>query len=438
MATLLPEAQLPPPLPTLLPRLLAASAGARLALVGGALRDLLLHRWHRDPWREVTDLDLVVERPAMAPGQTAGQPDPPAHRLVRRLLAELDPAAVSFCHFHQAYGTVELELVLPSGAGPGPAEPVLLDVATARAECYPAPAQNPQVCFGRLEDDLARRDFTVNAMALVLSPEGTQLLDPHGGAGDLQARQLRLLHPRSLVDDPTRLVRAARYGARLGFSLEAESLTQARTTLQAWPWPWRPGDPVQQAPPALGTRLRMELELLLEREPWPQALALLQRWQGLLLLDPALQADACWLRRLRWAARAGLPPLMALLAGAADPASLAARLQLPHRQQRVLQAFAQLRHELALPDRDERAAWLPSAWTLWLERHPLAEEAVPLALACGLGPRRPLLRWWRQWRHLDAGVRAQDLIASGMQPGPALGQRLRELRRQRLDQEARR
>ena len=71
----------------------------------------------------------------------------------------------------------------------------------------------------------------------------------------------------------------------------------------AWPWPWRPGDPPEQAPPALGTRLRMELELLLEREPWQRALTLLQGWGGLLLLDPGLQADHSWHRRLLWARR---------------------------------------------------------------------------------------------------------------------------------------
>jgi poly(A) polymerase len=428
------DCPLPPPLPTLLPRLLAASAGARLALVGGALRDLLLHRWHRDPWREVTDLDLVVEVLPASAAAPSGSVDPPAHGLVKRFLAQLDPGAVSFCRFHQAYGTVELELALPDAPGDAHPERVLLDVATARAERYPAPAENPQVSFGRLEDDLARRDFTVNAMALVLTPDGVHLLDPHRGASDLQARQLRLLHAHSLVDDPTRLVRAARYGARLGFTLEAGSLMQARTTLRTWPWPWRPGDPAQQAPPALGTRLRMELELLLEHEPWPQALALLQRWDGLLLLDPALQADTCWSRRLQWAARAGLPQLVALLAGAADPAAVAARLQLPHRQQRLLQAFVQLRQQLQALEPQACHGWSASAWSFWLEQQPRAEEVVPLALACGLGPRRPLLRWWLLWRHVDAGVRAQDLIAAGIPAGPALGQRLRELRRERLEQ----
>jgi len=438
------DEQLPHPLPALLPKLFEASRGGRLALVGGALRDLLLHRWHRDPWRQVTDLDLVVESPDPEKQQDPGEDLPPAHGLVRRLLAQLDPVEVTFCQFHQAYGTVELELEFKTPVSAGAvnasgaaahAERLLLDVATARAESYPVPAENPQVRFGVLGDDLARRDFTVNAMALLLSPGGSNVLDPHGGSADLAMRQLRFLHSGSVRDDPTRLLRAARYGARLGFLLESASLRQVQCTLQTWPWQWRPGDAPQKAPPALGTRLRMELELLLEREPWPQALTLLQRWGGMVLLDQALQSDTSWFRRIHWAERAGLPRLVALLAGAADPIALAARLQLPHRQQRLLQACQQLRQELAQLDPQACAGWTPSAWTLWLEHHPQALEAVPLALACGAVPRGPLLRWWLRWRHVGPDITARALLDAGMRPGPALGQRLRELRAERLDAE---
>ena len=400
--------------------LTAASAECRLALVGGAVRDLLAHRIHRDPWRGLPDLDLVVEDPR-APADSA---EPAAHRLARALMAS-DPSAVGYCHFHDAYGTAELEL-----------QGVLLDLATARAETYPRPAENPRVCFGSLEDDLARRDFSLNAMALVLGPgaEAT-LIDPHGGQADLAERRLRLLHGHSLVDDPTRLVRGARYAARLGLVLADASLEQARRTLASWPWPWRPGDPPDQAPAALGTRLRMELDLLLEREPWPQALALLQAWGGLALLDPALQADQRWRTRLRIARRLALPLLPALLAGASDPCALAARLQLPHGQQRGLAQWQELR--AVLPSASVALSWAPSRWCALLEAHGQGPMAVALALAAGDGPRRPLLRWWFRWRHVTAPFSAVELMSrEGLAPGPALGARLRQLRAERLDQGA--
>jgi poly(A) polymerase len=180
----------------------------------------------------------------------------------------------------------------------------------------------------------------------------------------------------------------------------------------------------------------MELELLLEREPWPEALERLQSWGGLALLDPQLQRDLHWRRRLRWAARADLPPLAALVATAADPLAVAERLQLPHRQHQLLAGLLRLRNRLAaLPPAAGQGP--PSGWAALLEEHGWVPEAVPLALACGFRPRRPLLRWWLRWRQIKAPVPARELIAMGLSPGPALGRRLAELRQQRLDAERR-
>ncbi len=409
------------------PRLLAAfhrSADcAVLAVVGGAVRDLLLHRVHRDPLRGLPDLDLVVE---LAPGADPADPRPAAHRLAETLLQDTPAAAVGFCQFHPAFGTVELEL-----------DGILLDLASARRETYPAPGENPVVTDGCLEEDLARRDFSINAMALVFasSGPGLRLLDPHGGCADLAHRQLRLLHSRSLEDDPTRIVRAARYAARLGFSLAPASLEQLQITLARWPWGEESrgvGAGDGRMPPALGTRLRMELELLLEREPWEAALGYLQVWGALVLVDPALQADTGWRRRLRWARRCGLPSLAALLAASGSAPAVATRLQLPHGQQRLLAQLALLRQSWQALEAMPSTAL---AWTSFLERPGWSAEAVALALVSGALPRRPLLRWWCRWRHLPSPVSAAELIAAGLPPGPALGERLRELRGERLRDE---
>jgi poly(A) polymerase len=401
----------------LLEALVAAAAGRRLALVGGAVRDLLLHRRHNDPWRGLPDLDLVVEGTA-AEFATQALPAP---ALARTLLKQLGADQVVRIWEHGSFGTVKVEWQLQGAAT------WLLDIASAREESYPKPAGNPIVRLGRLENDLARRDFTVNAMALMLDADGrgVQLLDPEGGQRDLATRQLRFLHPGSLRDDPTRLVRGARYAVRLGFSLEASGLRQAYETIDSWPWPWRCGDAPEATPPALGTRLRMELELVLEREPWRQVLATLQRWGGLALLDSQLQADRHWRRRLGWAERLGLPLMVALVAGASDPLALAERLQLPRRQHRLLVQWLSLRDRLVAP--------LPApadapAWCTLLETGGLGPEAVALTLAVGGAPRRPLLRWLLRWRGVKPSRTAEQLIAEGWQPGPALGAELRRLR----------
>lgn len=335
---------------------------------------------------------------------------------------------------HGQYGTVELELELAHDADDVDAgsfadrSRFLLDVASARAETYPVPGDNPVVHFGSLEEDLARRDLTINAMALDLST-GT-LLDPHGGQQDLTARQLRFLHPDSLRDDPTRLVRAARYAARLGFQLAPESEAQARATLAAWPWPWCAEDAPPQAPAALGTRLRRELELLLEREDWRVALERLQAWDGLLLLDPLLQSDRRWLHRLRWASRFGLSLMTAFLAGAQNPLLLAERLQVPHRQHLLLRQYLLLRHRLGSGASSPQSPW---QWCQLLEAPGLSPQAVALALACGMTPRRPLLRWLLRWRHLGPLHSAQQLMDAGVPKGPELGKELKRSRQERLE-----
>ena len=427
---------------TLWPVLLAAAGPDRIALVGGAVRDWLLHHQHLDPWRGLVDLDLVIED-SSAHGSPAGRSRPdqssPAWRLVEHLSRTGEGLAVREARPHGQYGTVELELELEPSA-PGDASPpapirLLLDVASARGETYPVPADNPVVRYGALEDDLARRDLTINAMAIDLA--SGRLFDPHGGQADLADRCLRFLHPTSLQDDPTRIVRAARYAARLGFQLAPDSQSQAAAILAAWPWPWRAGDPPGQAPAALGTRLRREFELMLERENWRLALERLQAWGGLQLLEPRLQKDPHWRLRLSWATRLGLPLLVALIAIAENPLALAERLQVPHRDHLMLRQLGDLRRQLAegAPATEEQAAWTPWQWCQLLETPGLSPATVALALASGLPPRRPLLRWLLRWRHLGPECTAKELIASGVPPGPELGERLRRSRQRRLERE---
>jgi poly(A) polymerase len=326
---------------------------------------------------------------------------------------------------HRAYGTAELSF-----------DGVLLDLAGARQEQYPAPGENPVVESGSLERDLERRDFTVNAMALELSLSGDGeplLLDPHGGQAHLARRELAFLHASSVADDPTRVVRACRYAARLAFVLTPEAQQQINQTLEAWPWSWIHGDAPASAPPALATRLRMELELMFEREPWPEALLALQSWGALRLLDPALQADSRLVRRLIQAQRLQLPLLLALVAGADDPLELAARLQLPQQQQRWLQQLQELSAWLAAnASEDASAGWTAEEWCDALEQQTWGAEAVALLVSQNPPQRRPLLQWWGRWRHCPSPLTAKDLLAQGWQPGPDLGAELKRLRRQRL------
>ena len=409
--------QVPLPLPGIPPTVLEAlqrqveiQGSKRLALVGGAVRDALLHNRHQDPWRSLPDLDLVTE----------GLSEQLALGLRERLGLERVPEL----RVHGCFGTVELIL-----------DGVKLDLAQARKEYYPAPGENPVIEPGPLMSDLARRDFTVNAMALVL-PEGDgepELLDPHGGQVDLAARQLNFLHEGSVADDPTRVFRGARYAARLNFELAVPALVQLQRTIAEWPWHWRPGHEPIAVPPALGTRLRMELELLFLREPWREAITHLQAWQALPLLDQQLQNDDLLKRHLHRAERLGLPLLLVLVAASANPLDLAQRLQLPQQQQRWLEQRIDFKTWLANEMQQKRwQDWDPAQWSEALEARHWSPEVVALTVAFAEPYWRPVLRWWGRWRHVSPAQSARTLMDQGMQPGPQLGEALRQSRFQRL------
>ena len=176
------------------PALLAALEGVDgVHLVGGAVRDLALGR---DP----VDVDLAVE----------GEAAEVASRLGERLKAQVV--------VHDRFGTATVL-----------ADPVPINLATVRAESYAAPGALPDVRPGTIDEDLARRDFTINAMALALpGGEPDVLRAAPRAAEDLAAGIVRILHPGSFVDDPTRLLRAVRYATRLGFELEEETARLAR------------------------------------------------------------------------------------------------------------------------------------------------------------------------------------------------------------------
>jgi tRNA nucleotidyltransferase (CCA-adding enzyme) len=195
-----------PPAAQLAARLGAQPRTARLAeafadtpgahLVGGAVRDLLLDG-------APVDLDLVVEGDGPAAARAAAE----------RLGGEVRE--------HGRFATATVT-----------AGELAFDVVTARAESYPRPGALPEVRPGTLEEDLARRDFTVNAMALSLHRDTLGGLRWFPGAlDDLEAGVLRILHPRSFRDDPTRLLRLVRYGARLGFDPDARTDALARDAL---------------------------------------------------------------------------------------------------------------------------------------------------------------------------------------------------------------
>ncbi|HUT75487.1 MAG TPA: hypothetical protein VM221_11730 [Armatimonadota bacterium] len=373
-------------------------------LIGGSVRDLLLGR-------PSPDLDLCVVGDGIA--------------FARALARELGaPRAVE---------TRFLTSKIASSAG-------TIDVATARRETYPRPGALPRVSPGDIDGDLARRDFTINAMALRLDRRRRELLDPLGGGRDLSRRQLRMLHARSFVDDPTRLLRAARYAARLGFHLERRTLRLAREAVAAGVM-----DRVS------GERLRRELLLLLE-EPRASAgwrlcgkLGVSQALHPGLAVEADTPAALCRSGEIceRFSrCRPGANPDCALarllvLARSLSPAegcALSERLRLTARHRQALSAYLerQGRARRALAAARLRNSALARA----LEGLPL-EAVVALAATSSPRARRRCELFLTHLREMKALLRGEDLLAQGFAPHPAWGRALAAARDARRDRRAR-
>ncbi|MEX2541365.1 MAG: CBS domain-containing protein [Trueperaceae bacterium] len=350
------------------------SRDAALYLVGGTVRDALLGR-------ALTDLDLVVEQF-------------PAERLVGRLQRELGGES----SFHATFGTSSLRL--PSG--------LTVDVAGAREEFYRHPGALPEVSPSSIRKDLARRDFTVNALAVRMSPEPLVLIDPFGGVADLERRTLRTLHPLSFVEDPTRLLRGARLAARLGFDLAVATRSQAKEGL-------RP----EVLERLSNSRLRAELELTFAERRVTPAFRSLHELGAMEAAYGLLCEETLLLRLDELRSTTDIPDLSYLLALLLrNPLERAqAHVERFHWPRRLLN----IRERLALAENGEYVS------EEWIDEAEGAERTVLRVLSPTLETR---LRTFDEVPRRRK-VRGKDVLELGLPPGPEVGEILEFVARAR-------
>ncbi len=379
-----------------------ASEHQDVTLIGGAVRDLLLGQAPRE-------LDVVVE-------------ERPTH-FARELARRLDSTAT--VTEHERFGTA---LVQWKGGR--------IDIAQRRTETYSGPGALPEVQPGSIEQDLARRDFTVNAIAVPLSgPTCGQLTAAAHALEDLHDGRLRVLHDHSFIDDPTRLLRLARYSARLGFSPETHTAELAAQAL---------------ADNALAgvsrARIGTELRLALSEADALGALIALDRLGVLQALEPRLTLD----ERMTARALQLLPPdgrpdlllmasLMLNLAVHPDEDPEPVMFELldsleftagdRERAMRAALVAPGLFKELAL-------AAKPSEMHEALSAH--TTEAVALGGAMGVGTSSVTAEveiWFERLRHVHLDIGGQDLLAAGIPAGPQIGRRLSHALARKMDGE---
>jgi tRNA nucleotidyltransferase (CCA-adding enzyme) len=375
-----------------------------ISLVGGAVRDLMLGL-------SPLELDLVVDTGAAE---------------VSEALAAALPAAgerpVSVVH--ERFGTASLEWL--SGR---------IDVAERRAETYARPGALPEVRPGTVAEDLARRDFTVHAMSLPLEPEARgELVAADHALEDLAAGRLRVLGERSFIDDPTRLLRLARYRARLGFEVDQHTMRLAEAAIA--------GDVLRTVS---GGRIAAELWLAIGESHDAEALTAIGELGALAALGLPPRFDTHLARE----AHELMPPdgrheilLMSVLfhdsgrsedaAARAAAAKLMDDFEFPAstREDVLAGAFGvdSLAEQLEKP--------LPAARLGGLLGHrPVEATAVAAALASRSSSNGPeaARRWFDELRHVRLEITGDDLIAAGIPEGPEIGRRLQAALDKRLE-----
>jgi tRNA nucleotidyltransferase (CCA-adding enzyme) len=358
----------------------------RLFLVGGPVRDLLRGA-------ASVDLDLAVEGDAGA------------------LASELAQAIGGRAVLHPRFATARVT-----------SHDVDIDIAGTRRETYAHPGALPAVEPARLAEDLARRDFTINSMALQLAPDAGDLVDPFRGESDLRAGLLRVLHERSFQDDATRMLRAVRYASRLAFKLQRDSETLLRRDLG-------------YLRTISGPRLRRELATLFQEPACVDGVLLAQSYRVLETIHPSLQLAGRvaerWRSALAGPRQASLDELgFCLLASPRDAGTVASVSKWLHLAGRIERALADLVRLRSASD--TLAMEQPYAATRTLEAFvPAAIWAMSL-LETGTAS-RVCEAYLRRWRHVKTHLRGKGLLGLGVPQGEAMGQLLEQLRAAHLE-----
>jgi len=370
---------------------LASGLEQRLYLVGGVVRDLLLGR-------PSLDLDLVVEGEAI--------------KLAEALTERYPGRWVA----HRRFGTAKLHHGNWS-----------LDLATARSESYSRPGALPTVRPGAIQEDLFRRDFTINAMAVNLDPAHYgELLDPYGGKRDLEADLIRILHQKSFIDDATRMFRALRYEQRLGFRLEQSTEAKLRQDVALL-------DTIS------ADRIRHELELI-SKEERPELVLRRAEELGLLsALHQGLSGDD-WLAekfaQARQFCHPAMPPVSLYLAllvyrlTETDAKRFMRRINPPANTAQVVRDTIRLKEQQGSLEAKELA---PSAVFHLLKSYNIEAVQANALAASSERAKRWLESYLNKLRHIKPSLDGEALLALGVKAGPGMGQILQILQDARLD-----
>ncbi len=358
----------------LIAKYIESNNNTKVAFVGGYLRDLLISKFHKKSFSKPVDIDLVIEGSSIS-----------LAKFIKKNIVNVDLCLIKEFNL---YNTVEINI-----------NDYKIDIASARKEIYSAPGLNPTVNKSTIEEDLKRRDFTINSIAFEVSTR--KIYDLYGGISDIKSKRLNLLHSNSISDDPSRLIRCAKYASRLDFNISNNSL-------------------------------RMELAEICKHDNLTNVISIIHKWEIISILNENIKVDKRFLRGLNWIKKLKGNHMLYLLKDSEDLEKACQRFLVNNSEIKILEDYINIKKILNTNQKNFNH-FSPSSWTEFIEDRNLNDETVKL-LICDGGPYwRKLFKWLFIYKFIKSKKDGETLKKEGWDPGKEMGKEIKRLRYLEID-----
>ena len=397
--------QIPFDLFNLISEYIKSNNGTKVAFVGGYIRDLLIYKFHKKAFVKPIDIDLVIEGSSIS-----------LAKFIKKNISNVDLCLIKE---FDLYNTVELNI-----------NDLKIDIASARKEIYSAPGLNPIVSNTTIEEDLQRRDFSINAIAFEVSTK--KIYDFHEGIDHIRNKLLHLLHKDSIKDDPSRLIRCAKYASRLDFKISKQSLKQSQETVCKWPWDRVHNQEKNIFPPGISVRIRMELSEINKHDKLTKIISILHQWEIISILNKNIQVNNNFLRGLKWVKKLNANYILFLIKNSEDLENSCQRFLINKKEKKTLEDYLNIKNTLG-SNINKYLTLSPSSWTEFIEKRNLDKETVKLIICDGGLFWKPFFRWLYTYRFIKSKKNGDLLKKEGWKPGSELGKELKRLRYLEID-----
>ena len=379
--------------------------GIKIAFVGGYIRDLLINRIHKKASIKPLDIDIVTEGSSLD--------------LAKFIKKNISNVELCLIKEFEIYNTVELII-----------NDLKIDIASARKEIYESPGLNPTLQNTNIKEDLKRRDFSINAIAFEISMK--EIYDSFEGILHIKRKELHLLHENSIEDDPSRLIRCARYASRLGFTISSASLQQSKKIVHKWPWEDIQDDKKSKFPPGISIRIRMELSEIYKYDNLTKIISLLNDWELISILDKNIKFNNKFLRGLKWIKKLNGNFILYLIKDSENLELICQRFFINKKEKKILNDYLNIKNQLE----NEKEQFLdssPSSWTEFIETNNLDEETVKLLICNGGLFWKPFFKWLFIYKFIKSKKNGELLKKEGWRPGKEMGDEIKRLRYLEID-----